>query len=752
MNCFLRTVFSFLSLAFLTLCLEVPVHSSVEDELFGPDSTVKTGNQSSVNARKDQKKEKTPKKEEIKEPVKRTPVPSSRPLPPMEITNQIDAVLPAGAIAMLRTAPVSRVNDQGKFLLAQLGLGSFAPLDWLKWTPYGKSLNFLDLNRGLGSAFYENNGQVFSHLLAVPVKNFRSFVLALGAKSGKVPDPVPEKYLIELSVPKGSFCWLNKGYAIIIDSSLKDRSSMLLSAPSIASTEREGAPGIGDPLLSVEVFQRGIANLDLLRKAISDNYSNLFSNTVNTMGVPLPDPEVRTQLLSKLDLNLQWIERDLAYLRLDMNVRDKASIWSISCIPHQNSSMMAQIQDRSRADMPIDMMYQRFLKIVPEYSAPIAGQIDMSPTAAASLEPPFNRLRHIEYSLSLPPEGELLADSWCFFLEVDDAEAFLYELTVPKAQKIGSFEGSEKLGELGARILGNIAVRRQNRQAGRRFPRSTADPQSAAERGQELGARLGDAIGRSIAEKQVMKTYDFEGYPLRISDLEMYTRKMREIRAKESGQLPRNPVVLNGERTLMMLISNIMSGLESASLDGMVANAFQKFAGAGQMENIPLLARKNLYLTLDPKHLLIVPGNENILREAKNNWPFAADHYLRGDSNAIDARPNSVHISTADISWDQMWNEILADIPDINQHQLRSVTRIDPESIKQLIQIARAEYLPGIPRNIMDQIPYGTPRTFIISTTTDFSAQFYHAIPHKTSAAFLKSWLEMNQKKTEQKK
>lgn len=736
MNSFLRTFPPFFCLLFSILCMETSLFSSTEDELFGSDP-IKT------TERKNLPESKT----KVKKLEEKSRAPKTSPdLPPLVITDKVDHVLPAGAIAMLRTAPITRLNEQGKFMLAQLGLGSFAPLDWLKWTPYGKSLNSLDLNRGLGSAYYENE-KLFSHLIAVPVKDFRSFVLAMGAKSNKVPNPVSEKVLIELATPKGSLCWLNQGYAIIIDPALKDRSRSLLDAPSIASTEKEGPPGMKDPLLSIEIFGRGIGNLKLLRETISGNYSALFSNTVNTMGVPLPDLDARKQFLSKVDINLKWIEQDLAYLRMDMNIRDNASIWSITCIPHQKSSMMAQILDRSKADVPIDMMHRRFLKVVPEYSAPIAGQIDMSPTAAASLEPPFHRLRHIEYSLSLPPQGELLADSWCFFLEVDDVDAFLYELVVPKAQKIGSFEGSEKLGDLGARILGNLAVRMQARQMGRRLSGSSVDPKSAAEKGGEIGARLGDAIGRSVAEKEALKTFDFEGYPLRLSDLELYTRKMREIRAKESGQIPSRPIILNGERTLMMLIGDIMSGLESASLDGMVANAFQKFSGEGSKENIPLLARKNFYLTLDSKHLLIVPGNENVLREAKNNWPYVLDHYLHGESDAADHRPNSVHLPPVEISWDQLWNTIIADIPDIDQHQLRSVTRIDPESMKQMIQDVRSTYLPGIPKNILDQIPEGTPQTFVVSTTTDFSAHFYHAIPHQTFAAFLKSWLEMNQKK-----
>ncbi len=655
----------------------------------------------------------------------------------------LDEAIPSDVLVLLRTASIKELDVNGKFLISKLGFGMLSPMEWLKLTKIASCLPWINQDKEIGIFLYGENG-TYGRVFLLPVHDYRGFLKPLGADIGHSSNPIPDKTFFALNLPKGWFAYTWRGYVGLVEPELKNYLGNFVQEPFLYQTEKSGLAALKEPLLSLEIYSEGIQQLSLLRTTLTSQNRSWLNQLLRSFQSPntIGGTNVNSTSEGNIIAFIEMLKRDIRYLRLDLVLRTDSLITSITCLPVENSAIDSQIKDQSSADIPVDLGLASFLKVVPSnLRTPVSGQIDMTKTSAQTLDPPFDRLRHIEYALILPQyQEELLAESWCFFLEVDDSEAFIQELILPKAYELGSFEGSEKLGDLGARILGNLSVRRQ----GRGPLLGRMDPNKAAALGKNIGSQLGSSIGRSIGEKTAMKIYDFQGYRMVISDLEMYTRKKREMDAKKAGLIPRTPIYLTGERTLMSLIANMASGLQSGSLDTNFGNIINSYSGTTDYStNAPLMARKNMILVLDSRHLLIVPGDESVLSQAVENWEIFRNKYLEAvpEGTSYFLRRHNPIKGNFKVNWQNMRDAIMEETIKPEDQILRSITQLDLFATKQMVEYIRNHYLPQIPPLPIEKITTPLSTSVVISSTTDWTLEFYLATPYDTIMELCKLYI-----------
>lgn len=639
-------------------------------------------------------------------------------------TTPLESALPDDALMILRTAPIGRLNKSFGYLLGQVGLGELAPLDWLKISPYGKAAAAADVKRSLGAVWYaESESAAPVPILYVPFRSYGRFVESLGGKSDAAEIQILQK-------PRGWLCAERNGFALLTDGKNRFALERALAAKPFPG-DRFTPPALIEPDISLEVTTPGLSQLNRLGVSAAESFFPLLASAAGAMNQPAFQRRSLPDRVYNYLANFQnETGRNLRSIRLDVVIANDALLTAASLGPRPGSELERQVRDKGGAFIPTSLDVG-FLKILPDVRSAFCGQTDISPDIAARFDPPFDRLRHVEYTFPLPSDGRLLAESWGFFLEVDDTDAFIRELVVPKAQLIGSHIGSERLGEIGAKILGNMATRRQAR--GRRP--LLGSPEEAAARGGEIGARIGGEIGGTLGEQMAMTTRDFEGYPLLVSDLELYTKQMREINALANGEKTRPPIILNGEPTLRILLGQILSGLESGSLEGIIQNRLTSAAGNLTLEDeTPLLASTNFFLTLDSTHLLVVPGDENMLRAAKNNWETRQ-------------RDPSASLGADGAVWRPTWDLICDEMDNPSGQLLRGVTRFDAAEAQRLADFVRQFYAPGLPKPFDEQFASELPPILSVSTVSENAAILYSAVPNPLCAAAVRVYLEKMKKK-----
>ncbi|MDD3587424.1 MAG: hypothetical protein PHQ75_09590, partial [Thermoguttaceae bacterium] len=637
----------------------------------------------------------------------------------------LEDVVPVSALLMLRTSSLDLFERQVKLLADKVGFGAINPVDYIKFSAWGRSFPFL--NRSLPAAVvYVADGKQQVPVFYLPVNDFKGFAKSLGASLGEYPGstPVPDKKILKLRTPAGAVIWSDKNYAVILGAK-KNSQSLAAQLITIPSWRKQGysffPSGFKRSDLSLDITSQGVGSLLALARSAFQDVVPLIQSAAGKMNSNFSVDGMPDDYLNKVSNIISWIDHNVSCLRIDFQIDAAAISTALNLIPLDNSELRAQIQDDSQPEVPVTLDLRRFLALVPDVPAPISGQIDLTASVFAKLEAPFNRIRHIEYSLSLPGKNELLTESWCFFLEVDDSQKFVEELIVPKAQFLGSRIGGDRLSELGAQILGNLAVRRQSRQNGRGYARRPADPERAASVGAELGERLGSQIGGAAGVKQAMKKYSFDNYPLYVTDVAFYTRQMRIIRAQDSGQIQKPPILLTGEPSLYKLITNIIDGVERGSLEGMIQNSFiNRSNTALPGGEPPLLAKTNLILVLDSRRLLIVPGNEQLLRAAKDNWERVRDIFVQNYKvvttpegipvyEPLPKAPRSFGASPQATQAFTLWQYVQSQIPQFEKHKIRTVTRIEPVNVRFMGDYLRAYYVPDLPQWVNSKVSHNTP-------------------------------------------
>ena len=697
---------------------------------------------------------------------------------------RLEDVIPECALLIVRTPSLETLMEREKYFFAQLGFGTFSPTDWLKFSPYGKCLPHVDMKHP-AAVVYVPYGNLPARMVFIPVKNYRKFAGSLGANLENLPDPVREGFVSVLQNPPNHLVYLKGGYAVLVEPVPAEMMRYLWNVPAFSRRQAFTPSGMKNPHLSVEFTREGILHGVELAKIALGDFAPVFSETMKSLDIPDPELELAEVYFDYAVDAVQWMEENLAGVRVDLCVKKETVLHSATFSPLPDSRFMTQVRDTTGPTVSTTLEMNRFLKIVPDLSSPFAGQVDMTQDVASRLEAPFHRVRHVEYSFILPGRDEFLAQRWCFFLEVDDSEAFIKELIIPKAQMVGSHVASSAMGDIGAKVAENFAKVRQDRQ-GRRIIQNRplllkpADPNAAATRGEEIGMKIGNLIGKIAGEKEGMKTYDFDGYSLYISDLELYAREMKKIRAEQAGDFSHRPGISDNFR-MSHLIQRTVLGLQRGDLQQAFGDVIQQYLDAEAFgEDAPLLASRNLVLVLDATHLLIVPGNEDVLRMAKDNWekvrnlyyseeslpappaghtplPRGKNSYTDGNRSGIIPAAFSPVLMTAvmmapgkHFSWQDSWDAIRKDVLEPENHLLRTATRVDAAGSQRLSDVVRKYYLPQMPQFFSHQLPDDTPPTLTISTVAGDHGFFYMSFPHELSKNLMDMYLKMMRDKMEE--
>lgn len=683
----------------------------------------------------------------------------------------LEEVIPAHALMIARSAPLDTLNQRGRYFFAQLGLGAAGPLDWIRLSAYGKAAAQVDM-KGQAAVVYVPYGNLMVSVVILPVRDYRNFVLALGANPETLPDPLLEGYVSVVKLPAGYHVFQKKGYAFVVEPAPRDVLLGLWKAEAYAETYALTPCAMENSHISLELTENGIQHLLALGKIALSDFAPVFSEAMKSLEIPDPELEMAEEYYDRADIAIQWMEQNLAGVRLDVNIHKDTLLTSVTLQPQPDSPLMAQVRDTTGPLVCTTLDMDYFLKIVPDFPSPVAGQADITADVAAKLDAPFHRVRHVEFSLAPPDPDELLAEHWCFFLEVDDAQAFVTELILPKAQMIGGYIGSSALGDMGARIGENLASTRAARQS-RRFASNRpvrgrlADPQAAAQRGGEIGAKIGNLIGRAAGEKEGMKVYDFDGYPLYVSDLVVYAREMKKMRAEQAGDYAHRG--LDGDWRLINVIQRGVVGLQTGDLQNGFADILGQFMtreATGGPD--PLIARQNLVLILDDKHILIVPGNEEMLRAAKDNWETVRDLYLNMlNQEALPPTPADFSIlrpapetqptggkiipaafetpaaeTTRRVEWYDSWDAIREEVVNPEINIVRTTVRADWVQLQFLGDVIRESYAPALPQLFSSRLPEDTPPALAVSTVTDEHVNIFFSTPHELAKNFLQIYLK----------
>ncbi|MCR5360212.1 MAG: hypothetical protein K6E55_10060 [Thermoguttaceae bacterium] len=646
----------------------------------------------------------------------------------------VETVLPRGALMLAATSPISALSENVSLLLKGLGLGKLSPTDWIRLSPYGKAFRFVDQSRRLGIAWIGlDEKSAPTMVLYVPIRRFLPFAAGLGAEvaSYESDGAAPAGTLFPLKKPAGWYAFQKNGYACLLKSDAEPPIENLLAAPAVG-TSFFGGPGLVEPDLRLAVTPYGIRRLIELAASADSAIMEILPSILEQIRQSNPDFDLSIDdALPQVNNFADWVVDNLRQFLFEVKLTSDDLLTSAILVPESGTELAAQIQNRGGPDIPTLLDQPEFLKILPEQYAPISGQTDLFPEFASKLEPPFDRVRHIEYSIGVPREGQLLAEPLAFFLEVDDSDAFVHELLVPKARLVGGHIGAEKMSDVAGQVLGNMSLRR--RAAGRR-PLFFTTPEEAAEVGAGLGELIGKQIGSRVGEDQALKKYEFEGFPLYVSDMKTYIEEMRKIRAEQTeGRQRKAPPLLSPRASFQTLLTTLLSGLETGSIDGLING--QIAARGGDPDDAPIPAVENLILVLDRSHVLIVPGDRDLLSAALARWRDFVDR--RGAS-----------AGEVDSPWRARRDLLYGAMSGARTQILRSAALFDLSAARAEMKYLQKNYGIDLPPEVDRPVPADLAEPLFVGTNAPGAGLLYAVFPDE----FLKFLLESRQNASREKK
>ena len=647
---------------------------------------------------------------------------------------------PTDAAFIGRTPSLNRLEDDLATFFQQTSGVPFRPLAAMRATPFGGAVEALDLDAPAGFfLFFDDESPRARAVFVLPVDDFGAFVSSLGGDA-KRPDAAGcvrlKRPFVALARP------LDGGFVALVrpeDGALLARFNAprpgaprpggpRAERPSVAAAPVPPAspalaPGLLEPTFSFEATPLGLLEATKPNRPFWNELAASIPPSLASLSPFLADPNLpRERLRSELET-----------LRCDLSLDEYGAFVSFQTAPRPNSAAARRLASLPPA-APIDLNADRFFFILPDAEAPLSGQFDLAPALVSDLPKPFDRLRRVEYSLALPRQGELAAESWLFYLEVDDSEAFIRELTVPKAREIGRYVGSKQAAELGAELFGALAERRQERQlARRRPPRNPADPEAAAARGEALGALIGGLIGESAGEKEALKEFEINGYRAYISDLETYVRQSAIMRADREGRIPPKPLGA-GAGSFSSMTGALLAGIENGDLEDRLRYAMLSSANADARfaDPTPLFARRSIAVVLDERRLLISLGNDVFLRIALQNWR----------SETENGYPYRYKTTVPDVDFSVNLNRLAAKLPPRDAFNVLGAVRFDAADAQTFAAWLRVNYFPSLPDLAARPLPPDTPQALWIWSFTKERDFVRGVVPNRTLAAVSRAFFD----------
>lgn len=644
---------------------------------------------------------------------------------------------PVDAAFIGRTPSLNRLEADLATFFQQTSGVPFRPLTAMRATPFGDAVEALDFDAPAGFfLFFDDESPRARAVFVLPVDDFATFVSSLGGDA-KRPDSngcVPIKRPVDaLARP------IDGGFVALVrpeDGALLARFNAprpdvprpggpRAARPNVAAAPASPAlaPGLLEPTFSFEATPLGLLEATKPNRPFWNELAASIPPSLAPLSPFLADPNLpRERLRSELET-----------LRCDLSLDEYGAFVSFQTAPRPDSAAARRLASLPPA-APIDLSADRFFFILPDAEAPLSGQFDLAPALVAELPKPFDRLRRVEYSLALPRQGELAAESWLFYLEVDDSEAFIRELTVPKAREIGRYVGSKQAAELGAELFGALAERRQERQlARRRPPLNPANPEAAAARGEALGALIGGLIGEEAGAKEALKEFEIGGYRAFVSDLETYVRQSAIMRADQEGRIPPKPL---GARNASFptLTGAFLAGIENGDLEDRLRAAFLASANADARfaDPTPIFARRSIAVLLDERRLLMSLGNDAFLRIALQNWR----------SETENGYPYRYKTTVPDVDFSVNLNRLAAKLPPRDAFNVLGAVRFDAADAQTFAAWLRVHYFPSLPDLAARPLPPDTPQALWIWSFTKDRDFVRGVVPNRTLAAVSRSFFD----------
>ncbi len=675
--------------------------------------------------------------------VKPTVKPAATPVAQPELNAArvpLEQILPADSAVIFRVASVRKMNERLETITET------NVLKLLKTLGQGEYAKQVEPDRPVGAALFPMQN-TFQWVAAVPLKNYRKFITLLGADANTLPAEIPDG---TVSVLSPTLCAAPyRGYAL------------LAANPMILARIQRGAKfgdycrytpcAVKDPTLSLELTNVFFRFLVSRGRIGMEEFAPVFSPEMLGIQEGSEQMALARQYFDKINDSITWLDANIASFRLDLSIGAKESVLSSSYLPKPETRLAELIQDPFIPIISTTLDGGSFLKVAPLYPSALCGQADIPPSTAERLQAPFNRIRHVEYSFITPPETGRLAEAWCFFLEVNDSEAFVREMIIPKAEEVGTQFGANTLAEIGGDAAQRAAEKRQERQMNRRRPpRRPADPEAAAARGERLGGLIGGLIGGAVAKNTAMKKQDFMGYDLYVSDLVQFTQLKKRIREQQQGTAPPTNLFGGGTMRPSQMIGTVISGLISGDMNLDMSSAMGEFSHETPGDP-PMAATRNFIVVLGPNHLLIVPGNDYVLYDAVRRWEWVKTQYLPPQPpptpEQLDARrripPYVPAYGTTPVNgpleestaWHASWNSICEMIANPNMHALRFAAILTPSETLNTLDFAAQTYNFEIKDEFREQLSSNLPPFLSVYTTTGRTGCTFTTIPNEMGRA-----------------
>ncbi len=621
-------------------------------------------------------------------------------------------MIPQGVDAYAKFTSLSKLDEEIGVFFEQTGGDAFSVLSALKLTDYRQAIALVDLNAPVAVlVFFNSTTPQIAVEIPVAEGNLKPFVDRLvKASKGKIGTVSKDQKTIDFTLglpnaPSLRARQINSGYALLTNGNDEPVAELFASD---ANQLPEPPNAFRESVVRLVVTPQGVRRIAEPSRPLWRELAPLFDN-LKSSAPTLADVQI--------DDVRQYIADNILSVEWELALDDYGCYPALTVRPTPNSPNAKRLAFY-RSLTPINFEADRFFGVLPDVESALGGQIELPKELAKTLPEPFNRIQFVEYNFGLPADGEYAAESWLFYLEVDDAEEFAREMIVPRAREIGRYVGSKQAENAASQIFGNVAERARERQLNRRRPpRRIADPERASATGAALGSLIGGMIGESSGEESAMKEFRINGFKTYVSDIETFTRQSALMKAEKEGTYvsERKSLFSDGSLSIVDAAISVINGgdqLQRALLQ-------QANNEALNVDDSPLIASKGYLVILDKNTILYSMGNQQLLRLGINNYQASR-------------RPN-VRYQTLVNETDsiQSLNKLASNVADFSKVNVVGTTRFDLANAQAYYRWLREYYVPNAPTISGASLPSDTPKPVLLSSV-DAGAQVQRmAIPYK---------------------